>query len=48
MMVLKTFWGSLGAIFDDLGGVLETLWVVLRVASGSIGLTWGALEPLLV
>ena len=35
MMVLTAFWGPLGVIFGDLGGVLEALWVHLGVLGGS-------------
>ena len=34
MMVLKTFWGSLGLLFGALGGLLGVSWELLR-ASGS-------------
>ena len=43
MMVLKAFWGSLGVMFDALGGVLEALWVILGVSGGSLG---GLVGPL--
>ena len=37
MMVLTTFWGSLGVIFGTLGGILEALWVVLGVSWDPFG-----------